>query len=152
MEWMLMPLRRYAEFNGRSRRKEYWMFTLFLILVSVVLLLLEMAAGVDEMFGAGGGPLSLIFTLATFVPSLSVSVRRLHDVDRTGWWLVVPLVALVLLGFAGVTQFGWLAAVAGIVALVSLIVILVFAVSDGTPGPNRFGPDPKNPIDAETFA
>ena len=152
MEWMLMPLRRYAEFNGRSRRKEYWMFTLFLILVSVVLLLLEMAAGVDEMFGAGGGPLSLIFTLATFVPSLSVSVRRLHDVDRTGWWLVVPLVALVLLGFAGVTQFGWLAAVAGIVALVSLIVILVFAVSDGTPGPNRFGPDPKNPIDTEVFA
>jgi uncharacterized membrane protein YhaH (DUF805 family) len=152
MEWMLMPLRRYAEFSGRSRRKEYWMFTLFLILVSVVLMAIEMALGIEEMFGAGGGPLSLIFTLATFIPSISVSVRRLHDVDRTGWWLLVPLLAFVLLGFAGVTQMAWLAAFGGTVALVSVIAILVFAVSNGTPGSNRFGPDPKNPIDAEVFA
>ena len=152
MHWMTLPLTRYAEFSGRSRRMEYWMFSLFLILASAVLLVIELAAGIDETFGAGGGPLSLIFTLATLIPSLSVSVRRLHDIDRTGWWLAMPLLAVFLFGFAAATQVGWLAAIAGIGVFVSVIVMLIFTVSNGTPGPNRFGPDPKGEGAAETYA
>ncbi|HUQ13783.1 MAG TPA: DUF805 domain-containing protein, partial [Novosphingobium sp.] len=112
----------------------------------------EMSAGIDETLGAGGGPLSLIFSLATLIPSISVSVRRLHDVDRPGWWLLAPLLPLFLLGFAAVIQAGWLIIVAGIGSLVSVIVIVAFAVSDGTSGPNRYGEDPKNPTSAEVFA
>ena len=152
MEWMLMPLRRYAEFSGRSRRKEYWMFTLFVVLVSLALMAIEMAVGIAEMFGAGGGPLSLIFSLATLIPSISVSVRRLHDIDRSGWWLLGPIVPLFLVGFALATQLTWLAAIAGVLALIGILTLLGFAVSDGTKGPNRFGDDPKNPTNAEVFA
>ena len=156
MEWMLMPLRRYAEFTGRSRRKEYWMFTLFVLLVSLVLMVIEMAAGIAEMFGEGGGPLSLIFSLATLIPSLSVSVRRLHDIDRSGWWLLAPIMPLLFVvlfvAFAAATQVMWLAGIAGVLALVGILTLLVFAVSDGTTGPNRFGDDPKKPTNAEVFA
>ncbi|MCA1661855.1 MAG: DUF805 domain-containing protein [Novosphingobium sp.] len=152
MEWMLMPLRRYAEFSGRSRRKEYWMFTVFVFLVSLALMLIEMAVGMAETFGAAGGPLSLIFSLATLIPSISVSVRRLHDIDRTGWWLLAPIVPLVLVGYAAVTQLTWLVGIAGVLALIGLVMLLVFAVTNGTPGPNRFGPDPKDPTSAEVFA
>ena len=152
MEWMLLPFRRYAEFSGRSRRKEYWMFTLFLIVASVVLLLIELALGISETFGAAGGPLSLIFSLATLIPSISVSVRRLHDIDRTGWWLLLPLAPLFLAAVGAAAQLTWLVAVAGLAALVGLIVLLVFAVTDGTRGANRFGSDPKDPTDTEVFA
>ena len=128
------------------------MFTLFVLLVSLVLMVIEMAAGIAEMFGEGGGPLSLIFSLATLIPSLSVSVRRLHDIDRSGWWLLAPIAPLFLVGFALATQLTWLAAIAGVLALIGILILLVFAVSDGTKGPNRFGDDPKNPTSAEVFA
>ena len=152
MEWMLMPLRRYAEFSGRSRRKEYWMFTLFMLLVSVALMAIEMAVGIAEMFGEGGGPLSLIFSLATLIPGISVSVRRLHDIDRSGWWLLGPFIPLIFVGFAVATQLTWLVGIAGGLALIGILILLVFAVKDGTKGPNRFGDDPKNPTNAEVFA
>jgi uncharacterized membrane protein YhaH (DUF805 family) len=129
MDWMLMPLRRYAEFSGRSQRKEYWMFFLFQIIVVVVLGIIEGVLGLSGMVAGAYGPLTLLFWLAVLVPGIAVGIRRLHDTDRSGWWLLLAFVPLV-----------------------GAIVLLVFFVSDGTHGPNRFGPDPKNPGQAEAFA
>jgi uncharacterized membrane protein YhaH (DUF805 family) len=106
-------------FGGRSRRKEYWYFVLFSVIVSLVL------SAVDALLGTFGssanvGLLSGIYGLAIIIPSIAVSVRRLHDIDRTGWWVLISLVPVI-----------------------GTIVLLVFAVLDGTPGQNRFGPNPK---------
>lgn len=134
MEWMLMPYRRYAEFSGRSRRKEYWMFTLFVLLVYLVLGTLLVMGGLSldptstaaptlgPLGWLGGGLLGL-FALASFIPAIAVQVRRLHDTDRSGWWVLLGIVPIL-------NYVGW-------------IVLLVFYCLDGTKGENRFGPDPK---------
>ena len=135
MNWMLLPLRRYAEFSGRSRPKEYWMFVLFFVLGSILLTIVDLMLGfgvtssysTTEPYGfwAGwsyasqGGPLTLLFSLALVIPSLAVGVRRLHDSDRSGWWLLI-----IFIPFVGA------------------LVLLVFMIIGGTHGPNRFGPDP----------
>ena len=140
MEWMLLPLRRYVQFSGRSRRKEYWMFALFLLIIYII------AMALDSMLGFGatsryadvtdtgaavgvnstGGIITMLTMLAMFLPSLAVGIRRLHDTDRSGWWLLI-----------------------GLIPLIGGIVLLVFYCSDGTKGPNRFGPDPKDDTPAE---
>lgn len=119
MNWYLAALRKYATFTGRARRKEFWFFELFVLLIALVLSLSDRMLGLldDE---SGVGVLSGVFYLAMFIPSLAVSVRRLHDTDRSGWWAL--LYFLPLLGF---------------------LILLVFFVLDGTSGPNRFGEDPK---------
>ncbi len=128
MEWMLMPLKRYAEFSGRSRRKEYWMFFLFNM---IVLFGLAIVGGILGAFtpsatgemGLGSGlviGLFGLYALAIFIPSLAVQVRRFHDQDKSGWF--------VLLGF---------------IPYVGGIVVLVFMCLEGTKGKNRFGDDPK---------
>lgn len=128
MEWMLMPLRRYAEFSGRSRRKEYWMFALLLLIVGVALALVTggfssmmdpSSAGGDASMGAGSMILGL-FYLAILIPSLAVQVRRFHDQDKSGWF--------VLLNF---------------IPFVGGLIVFIFMCLDGTRGDNRFGPDPK---------
>ena len=152
MEWMLMPLRRYAEFSGRSRRKEFWMFTLLNFIVYAVVFALMAAtgglasnmAGVDpanplSVYGAmfsGVGLILLIWGLAVIVPSIAVTVRRLHDRDMSGWWY---------LGFI-------VAAFIPLLNILSSIGLLVLMALPGTPGPNRFGEDPKNPAGPEVFA
>jgi len=135
MEWMLMPLRRYAQFSGRSRRKEYWMFVLFVLIGLVICTILDSLLGLggaiqryamvtDTGAAAGvassGGLLTFLFAVAMLVPSLSVAVRRLHDIDRSGWWLLI-----------------------GLIPFIGAIVLIVFYATEGTRGPNRFGPDPK---------
>jgi len=114
MSWYLQALRKYAEFSGRARRTEYWMFVLFNVLASGALSVLEALA-----FN-GPGVLSGLYSLAVLVPSLAVSVRRLHDTGRSGWWLLIALVPLL-----------------------GVVVLLVFAVQDGQPGDNAYGPNPK---------
>jgi uncharacterized membrane protein YhaH (DUF805 family) len=168
MEWMLMPLKRYFQFSGRARRKEYWMYVLFLVLVSAVLQTVESILGLQSMVpnagqtaqvGVGGtGPISGLFGLAVFIPSLAVTFRRLHDTNRSGWWagafflLYAAIIGIVLTyvfaAGAGRDPFqsvGPFAAI-GIIGLAIFllgIVLLVFMCLDGTSGPNRFGPDPK---------
>lgn len=139
LEWMLMPYRRYADFSGRSRRKEYWMFILFFVIVYAICyaLIFTGMPSVDPMTGqmtGGGGALSmigsallLIFALGSFIPSLAVIVRRLHDQDKSGWFVLLGLVPI------------------------ANIVLLVFMFLEGTKGPNRYGPDPKDPAGAEAF-
>ena len=120
MKWFLDCLKnKYATFEGRARRKEYWYFVLFYVLAIVAL------AIVDEMIGtfseeAEIGLLSGLFVLATFIPSLAVTVRRLHDTDRSGWWILINLIPII-----------------------GAIVLLVFTVLDSQPGANRFGENPK---------
>jgi uncharacterized membrane protein YhaH (DUF805 family) len=120
MNWYLAALKKYAVFAGRARRKEFWFFTLFNVLIAVVLTMIDMFTGTfDEDVGLG--LLSGLFALAMLIPSIAVTVRRLHDTDRSGWWYL--LVFLPVIGG---------------------LVILVFTLLDGTPGSNRFGPNPKD--------
>jgi uncharacterized membrane protein YhaH (DUF805 family) len=118
MNWYLAVLKKYAEFTGRARRKEYWMFALINFLIYVVLVVIDVQSGMSNPMGLG--VLSGLYSLAVFVPSLAVSVRRLHDTDRSGWWLLILLVPLI-----------------------GLIVFLVFMLLDSQPGENRHGPSPK---------
>jgi uncharacterized membrane protein YhaH (DUF805 family) len=168
MEWMILPLKRYAQFSGRSPCKEYWMFVLFNIIVSIVLSLVDTvlglgghtssystAGGGNFAAGAGtsGGILSSIWSLAVLVPSIAVGVRRLHDIDRTGWWMLAPFVVMIVAvvsalarlgGNPGASMLGFGIAFVigiGIAGLLSLV-LLVWACMHGTRGPNRFGPDP----------
>lgn len=176
MEWMLMPLKRYADFQGRSRRMEFWMWVLFTLIVGLVLGFIDGILGFrlgpssSSSFSSGGaagfsmfssiGILGSLWSLATLVPNIAVSVRRLHDINRTGWWLVLPVIPyviglVVMLGAAAGQSFG-LIAIGGIFTLIGLvgaIVLLVFYCLPGTPGSNRFGPDPltSNGDLAQTF-
>lgn len=128
MEWMTLPLKRYADFSGRSRRKEYWMFFLFIIIVAVVIGAIEGVLGLNGMIGGLYGPLSMIFILGILVPSIAVQVRRFHDQDKSGWFVLL-----------------------GLIPFVGGLAVLVFMCLEGTKGPNRFGEDPKNPTNADVF-
>ena len=149
MDWMLMPLRRYAEFSGRSRRMEYWMFALLNVIVMTVIVTLLFAGGISLSAlesGAApeapgvlfwvGGLLMGLWVLAIIVPSVAVVVRRFHDRDMSGWWY---------LGFIVLSMIP----VVGFIASIAMLVIFCLP---GTPGANRFGLDPKDPSSAEVFA
>jgi uncharacterized membrane protein YhaH (DUF805 family) len=119
MNWYLEALKKYAVFYGRARRKEYWFFVLFNFVFAFVL------AIVDAMMGnldpeTGYGVLSGIYTLAVLIPGIAVTIRRLHDTDRSGWWFLILFIPLV-----------------------GAVVLLVFMIIDGTSGQNEYGPDPK---------
>jgi len=118
MNWYLAVLRKYAEFSGRARRREYWLFALFNLLITIALAFVDMAAGL--MHETGYGLLSGLYSLAVLIPSIAVSVRRLHDTGRSGWWLLIALVPIV-----------------------GVIVLLVFMLLDSQPGDNGYGPNPK---------
>jgi len=173
MNWMLMPLRRYADFSGRSRRKEYWLWTLFNTIVALVLYAIligtavsavsrvDERGGVDsysysdydrdsdgfsyesgsssnvdptmfmEEFSTAGWvafSLLILWALITLIPNIAVTVRRLHDQDKSGWMFL-----LVFIPFVGG------------------LILLVFMLLDGTRGPNRYGPDPKGQGHEDTF-
>ena len=175
MEYMFMPLRRYADFSGRSRRMEFWMWQLFQIIVyfGVIVLAMVLGGGAFMMGGdptaaaaAGGGMLIimllyLLYVLAVIIPSIAVAVRRLHDTNRTGWWILAPIVPYLLVIVAGMLALASpdMAAVAGIIGLVGMvaavglgITLLVFYFLEGTRGPNKYGPDPKGQDTGEVFA
>ncbi len=94
MSWFIEALKKYAVFSGRSRRKEYWYFALFVVVISIVLTIIDGLIGAYDR-STGAGLLSGIFSLAILIPSIAVSVRRLHDIDRTGWWVLISLVPLI---------------------------------------------------------
>ncbi len=112
MEWYLTVLKKYAVFKGRARRKEFWMFMLFNAIFSVVLGLVDGMLG-TQFFG-------LIYSLAVLIPSIAVNVRRLHDIGRTGWWVLI-----------------------GLIPVIGFIVLIVFAATEGDKGSNEYGSDPK---------
>ena len=128
MNWFVDALQKYAVFSGRAQRSEYWYFFLFYFLLAVAAAILD---GLVESFSqrAGMGFFSGILALGLLLPSLAVGVRRLHDIDRSGWWLLIA-----------------------VIPLVGAIVLLVFTVKDSQPGPNRFGPNPKDAFPSEKFS
>lgn len=163
MDWMLMPLKRYAEFSGRSRRMEFWMWVLFTVIVSVVLSVIDgllglgtsrssvasSSTGVGFSAMANMGVLGIIWSLGTLVPSIAVGVRRLHDTDRSGWWILLPLapylagiLVMVMGAVSGSLAMAGLGGVLMLIGLICGIVLLVFYCLPGTPGPNKYGPDP----------
>ena len=111
-------LSKYATISGRARRAEYWYFYLAIIIAAIIAATLDVVVGVIT-FGLGAGIFSIIVTLGIIIPSICVTIRRLHDQDRSGWWILIALVP----------------AIGG-------IVLLVFMILRGTEGDNRFGPDP----------
>ena len=151
IEWAVRPLKKYAVFSGRAPRAEYWWFYLATVIVQIPLTIL------DSGFGEWS-PLSSLFSLVTLLPWLAVSVRRLHDINRTGWWLAGFFVLIIVIGGAAVAAMGTFPGgesgpepsgsmlVALIVALIGFVIlgitILVFTVTAGTEGPNDYGPDP----------
>ena len=104
---------KYAQFSGRARRAEYWQFFLFNIIISIVLNVIVRATG--SMLVAG---ISSLVSLALLIPGLAVAVRRMHDVNKSGWFILIPIYNLIL------------------------------AVTPGIVGPNEYGPDPKGATDA----
>jgi uncharacterized membrane protein YhaH (DUF805 family) len=111
----------YAKFQGRARRREYWLFFLANALVSIVLTLIESLVLGDASW------LTTLYFIVTLIPNIAVGVRRLHDIDRTGWWYLIILVPIV-----------------------GVIVLIVFAATAGNSGDNRFGPDPKAELTARS--
>ena len=121
MNWYISVLKQYAVFSGRARRTEYWMFVLCNV---IVMLLLGM---VDKLIGGDNELISSIYSLAVLLPSLAVllpslavAARRLHDTDRSAWWLLL-----------------------GLIPIIGTLVLIYFMVCNGQQGPNRFGDDPK---------
>ena len=177
MEWMIMPLKRYAQFSGRSRRMEFWMWVLFVFGAVIMLSILDSLLGLggSSQLGTGavpgttgvagayantrGGILTGLFSLAILIPNIAVQVRRLHDTGRSGWWVgalyllyIVFVVGAFTIGMSALGgaspnlgSLGLMFGVGGLVFLVYAIMLLVFFFLPGTTGPNRFGPDPKNP-------
>jgi uncharacterized membrane protein YhaH (DUF805 family) len=120
MQWYTDVIKKYAVFSGRARRKEFWMFTLFSVIISIIISILDRLFGLTYGSGNTSGVLSTIYSLAVLLPSIGVGIRRLHDTGRTGWWLLINLVPCI--GF---------------------IVYIVFAAQEGNAGDNAYGPDPK---------
>ena len=123
MNWYIRVLKKYAVFSGRARRKEYWMYALFNFIFGLVATLLDVLIFGFGMILWGFGVLSFVYALAVFVPGLAVSVRRLHDIGKSGWYLLINLIPI-----AGPIWF------------------LVLVCLDSQPGDNAYGPNPKEEI------
>ncbi len=118
MEWYSLGFQRYADFSGRSRRKEYWYFTLFSTIVSILLTLIDGAAGTT--LDGGIGILSGLYALVALVPSLAVTVRRLHDIGKSGWFFLVAFIPFI-----------------------GPLILLYFLFQDSEEENNDWGPSPK---------
>ena len=123
MDWYLQAFRKYTDFSGRSRRKEYWMFALFNIIFSICATILDFVLGTESAF-IGAGTFSFIYFLGIIIPGLSLSVRRLHDVGKSGWMLLIA-----------------------IIPIIGAIWLLVLFLTDGTFGKNQYGDNPKEIVE-----
>jgi len=154
-EYMIMPFKRYADFKGRSRRMEYWSFFLLNFIVVLFLVFVMLGTGAASgafadieagdpgaafamMFG-GFGLIILLYSLAVLIPTIAVTIRRLHDRDMSGWWYGGLLIA----SFIPIVNF---------LAMIGNLVLFVILLLPGTPGPNRYGPDPKDPANIDVFS
>ena len=113
MQYYLEVIQNYVGFQGRARRKEYWMFFLFSFVISIILEVLQKVLHIGQI-------LTTLYSLAVLLPSLAVSMRRLHDTGRTGWWILI-----------------------GLIPIIGTIILLVFMFLDSQEGDNQYGPNPK---------
>jgi len=109
MKYYLIVLKKYADFNGRARRSEYWYFALFNLLIYYLLIFIGIYTFNNNRY------IALAYNLAVIIPYIAVGVRRMHDVNKSGWYILIPIYNLIL------------------------------CFTDGTIGPNQYGPDPKRP-------
>jgi uncharacterized membrane protein YhaH (DUF805 family) len=139
-------LAKYVDFTGRARRSEYWWFVVFAVLVGIATAVIDRVVAPGYVAVHGRGPVSMLASLALLLPSIAVSVRRLHDIDRTGWWILIFYAAVIVLVFVAIgSAFTGHAATALLLLLVLLafcVWLIVWFATKGTAGPNRFGPDP----------
>ncbi len=119
MNWYLKCLKQYVDFGGRARRSEYWMFFLFYIIFAIVAVVLDNVLGIASPL-IGYGPIYGLFVLAMLLPALGVTARRLHDIGKSGWMILI-----------------------GIIPIIGAIWLLILTVKDGTPGENQYGLNPK---------
>lgn len=126
--------RKYVDFSGRARRSEYWWFVLFQFLVFLVTEIID-AAGT-------GGVITGLAALGLLLPSIGVTVRRLHDTDRSGWWILAPAAPAFVSGVFFAMGSSVIMAIFGILALILDVVVLIFLIARGTAGANQYGPDP----------
>ncbi len=119
MNWYLKVLKQYADFSGRARRKEYWMFVLFNIIFAMMAVIFDNLLGL-AIEGIGYGPIYGLYALALLIPGLAVGVRRLHDVGKSGWMILISLIPLI-----------------------GTIWLIVLLVTDSNPGENQYGQNPK---------
>ncbi|KID56271.1 membrane protein [Pseudoalteromonas luteoviolacea] len=112
MEWYISVLKSYAVFEGRARRKEFWMFSLFNVIFSIGLSLCDYVLGTSL--------LGFVYAVVVFIPSLAVCVRRLHDTNRSGWWVFIA-----------------------IIPVIGSIALIIFASLEGDVSENNYGPNPK---------
>jgi uncharacterized membrane protein YhaH (DUF805 family) len=187
MEWMLMPLKRYAEFSGRSRRMEFWMWVVFQFLIGLAFIILMVAlGGAAIMSGDVGGAMAMggillilyllyfLVQLVFLVPGLAVTIRRLHDTNRSGWWIMLfwgPYLLSYVLTFvfmgslaasadptafgadnAALGSFGLMVMILSLAGLGGGLILLVLLFLEGTKGPNRYGDDPKGQNAGQIFA
>jgi len=175
MKWYLMAWKKYFQFSGRSRRKEFWMFTLFTFIASMLVRLLDDMLGTnygastpiytgDELYDSlnvyasqGTGILGTIYSIAVFIPTLALSVRRLHDVNRTGLWylgFLIPVILFVCGLFFSIVHWpgGFLLLMLGTLGTIGLgLALFIWACTDGTTGPNQYGADPKGNNDMSEY-
>ena len=153
-----LGFKNYFKFSGRATRAECWWWVLFTVLAGIVLAVVDTLTGTMGMFG-DSGLLGGLFELGVIVPSLALGVRRLHDINRTGWWLLLvfgffPIAAIgggillvsffLLDNFLILTVLGFAMVIGGgILGLIGIIVLIVWAIKQGDTGPNKYGPDPR---------
>jgi uncharacterized membrane protein YhaH (DUF805 family) len=113
--------KKYTVFSGRSLRSEFWYWALFTLIISIILSILDSIV-FDTKADSGTGPFSLIFSLATIIPTIAVTVRRLHDINKSGWWILISF------------------------TIIGIIPLIYWYCQPGTAGNNDFGgPAPSKP-------
>ena len=97
MNWYLKVIKQYADFSGRARRKEYWMFALFNFIFALLAMVLDNVIGItfDNIPNIPYGYIYMLYFLALLIPGLAVAVRRLHDIGKSGWWLLISLIPII---------------------------------------------------------
>jgi uncharacterized membrane protein YhaH (DUF805 family) len=118
MQWYTDVLKKYVQFSGRARRKEFWMFVLISTIISIILSFIDRLIGTN--YSSGNGLLQSIYGLAVLLPTIAVGVRRMHDTNRSGAWILINLIPCI----------GW-------------IWFIVLAAQEGVASDNQYGPDPK---------
>jgi len=121
VSWYIAVPKKCAVFTGRARRREYWTFVLFNVIITVVLTMIESIADSDSE--GSQSTLATLYGLVVLTPSLAVGVRRLHDIGKSGWWMLI-----------------------GLIPIIGTIVLLIFAVRDSQPADNQYGQNPKREI------
>lgn len=120
MNWYVKVIKNYANFEGRARRQEYWMFVLFNMLFAFAAIILDNVFGITFSEQINYGPFYAIYSLAVFIPGLAVGIRRLHDIGKSGWYILL-----------------------GLIPCIGSIWLIVLLATDSQPGENEYGPNPK---------